>query len=604
MTPFIQCNDLTYAPPATKDSMERPVTGIRPQRPILRSINLSIREGEFLAIIGANGSGKTTLARHFNALLKPTSGQVLVDGMDTRQRENTAAIRRLAGMVLQSPEDQMVAEHVEAEIAFGVENLGVGRHEIDDRVSAALKVVDMEAFRQRPTFTLSAGQMQRVAIAGILAVQPRAIIFDESTAMLDPAGRKAVMAILQQLHVEGITIVLITHIMEEAAQAERIVVLASGEIVKDGTPAQVFSDANALTAWRVGLPPAGLLANALRPAFPGLPAHLFDVDDLVDGLVPFVKTLAPAVVRQDAVNMGTEKGPVDWMISAQGIGHTYLKDTPLAYRALDNASLQVRRGSIHGLAGATGSGKSTLLQHLNGLILPQEGSLRVAGYDLCAKNPDLKGLRRRVGMAFQMPEMYFFEQYLGDEVAYGLKMMGISERSELRSKVKQGMENAGLDFDTFVNRLTFTLSSGEKRKAALACVLALEPELLLLDEPAAGLDPLAHTDLMHRMDVYRSTGMTILLSSHQIEDLAALAEGVCILDDGRVALSGAVGSVLTNAGELAKAGLEMPFAARTAQSLRSQGIAVPAGVITADDLVKVLSPAQGGQRSKESRRDR
>lgn len=598
MNSFVRCDHLTYTPPAGNYAPDASGGEIPPRPPILNDVSLSIGEGEFLALIGANGSGKTTLARHLNALLTPTIGQVLVAGMDTRMREHTAAIRRLVGMVLQSPEDQMVAEHVEAEVAFGVENLGLEPREIRARVADSLRIVEMEAYRQRPTFTLSAGQMQRVAIAGILAVQPRVVIFDEATSMLDPAGRKAVMAIMRQLHAEGITIVLITHMMEEAAQAQRIVALAAGEIVMQGTPEEVFADEAALTAWRLGLPPAASLAKALSAHFPGLPANLFTLEGLLDGLVPFLKREPPS---GDVPLQYAHSAAPDWTIAARDIGYTYLKDTPLAMRALDNVSLHVRRGSIHGLAGATGSGKSTLLQHMNGLIRPQEGSLRVAGFDLCEKNPDLKALRRRVGMAFQMPEMYFFEQYVGDEVAYGLKMLGVNDRTALRAGVKRGMENAGLDFDAFVDRLSYTLSSGEKRKVALACVLALEPELLLLDEPAAGLDPAAHAEFMQKMEGYGAQGMTIVLSSHQMEDLAALAEAVCILDGGKVFLSGSVHEVLARCDDLANAGLEAPIAARAARGLQTCGFRLPAGIITADDLVNALLPAPGASPSVRRR---
>ncbi len=593
MRPLITCKNLTYIPPLERFSGKSYDQGLPPQPPILRSVSLTIAEGEFLAIIGANGSGKTTLARHFNALLTPSRGEVYVDEMDTRKRENLPAIRRLVGMVLQSPEDQMVAERVEAEVAFGVENLGLAAHEMNERIDEALHVVGMDAFRQHPTFTLSAGQMQRVAIAGVLAMRPWAIVFDESTALLDPQGRNALMSIMQRLHAEGITIVLITHFMEEAAQAGRIVVLEAGEIVMDGTPEQVFSDEAALKTCHLSLPPAGLLGNAIRTYLPQLPAQLITLEGLVDSLTPHLQAKNPSIVIPDApisVGNGTTG---DWIIDAQHLGHTYLKDTPLAYRALDDVSLCVRRGSIYGLAGATGSGKSTLLQHFNGLIPTQEGSLQVAGYDLRDIHTDLKTLRRQVGMAFQLPEMYFFEQYVGDEVAYGLKMMGVSERPDLRARVKFGMESAGLDFDAFVDRLTFTLSSGEKRRVALACVLALEPQLLLLDEPTAGLDPAAHAELLRKLEALHSQGVTILLSSHQIEDLATLADAVCILSGGRVLLTGTTRSVLTQSQELCEAGLQMPTAAQAAQKLRERGINLPAEIITNDGFVDAVRSLLG-----------
>ena len=210
--------------------------------PALRGLSLRIEAGEFLALIGANGSGKTTLARHLNALLLPTRGNVRVLGMDTRERRNWPEIRTAVGMVFQSPEDQLVSTTVEDDTAFAAENAGLPPDEIRRRVDEALRAVEMWEERKRPPHQLSAGQMQRVALAGVLAMRPRCIVFDETTAMLDPAGRRNVMEMMQRLNRAGMTIIYITHYMQEALLARRVVVLSRGQVALDGLPREIFSD--------------------------------------------------------------------------------------------------------------------------------------------------------------------------------------------------------------------------------------------------------------------------------------------------------------------------------------------------------------------------
>lgn len=241
--------------------------------PVLHHIDLDIQAGEYVALIGANGSGKTTLVRHLNALLQPTAGKVWVDGLDAGQPTHWPAIRAAVGMVLQSPSDQLIATIVQEDVAFGPENLGVGHEELVERVRQALEQVGMWAWRHRPPQMLSAGQQQRIAIAGALALRPRCLILDEATAMLDPAGRRAVLSLMDNLHRAGLTLIAITHDMDEAARAERVVVLSRGQVAMDGSPAQVLSSPQ-LAALGLARPPAVELADRLRRWWPGLPPHL------------------------------------------------------------------------------------------------------------------------------------------------------------------------------------------------------------------------------------------------------------------------------------------------------------------------------------------
>ena len=244
----------------------------------LKDLNFGIERGSFVALVGHNGSGKSTLAKHFNALLIPTSGEVLIDGMNTKDENSLWDIRSKCGMVFQNPDNQLVSSIVEDDVAFGPENLGVEPSEIRRRVDEALKAVEMYEHRKKGPHLLSGGQKQRIAIAGVLAMQPEIIVFDEPTAMLDPKGRIEIMKIINQLHDDGKTIILVTHFMEEAIQADRIICLDHGKILHDGSPIEVFKTGD------VELTFAGKLAKKLREKGMNIPDDIFTEDKLEEYL--------------------------------------------------------------------------------------------------------------------------------------------------------------------------------------------------------------------------------------------------------------------------------------------------------------------------------
>ncbi len=252
---------------------------------VLDGVDLTIPRGQFIALLGHNGCGKSTLAKHFNALLLPLGGAVLVNDISTTNEDKLYDIRRMVGMVLQNPDNQLVSTIVEEDVAFGPENLGIAPAEIRERVDAALKAVGMYEYRGHAAHKLSGGQKQRVAIAGVLAMQPECIVLDEPTAMLDPRGRKEVIDTICRLNrEEGITIVLITHYMEEAVLAERVVVMENGKIVIDGTPYEVFSNVETLRELELDVPQPTELVHALRQAGVQLPNDVLTVDECVEAL--------------------------------------------------------------------------------------------------------------------------------------------------------------------------------------------------------------------------------------------------------------------------------------------------------------------------------
>ncbi len=248
----------------------------------LEKINLNVREGEFVVIIGHNGSGKSTLAKQINALLLPTQGHVVVKGMNTREEENIWMIRQTAGMVFQNPDNQIVATIVEEDVAFGPENLGIDPKDIRTRVKEALEIVDMAQYRDKAPHLLSGGQKQRIAIAGVIAMRPKCIIFDEPTAMLDPAGRREVIKTIKKLNQEEkITILHITHFMEEAVDADRVIVMEEGKIVLEGRPREVFSQVEQLKALGLDVPQVTDLAYQLLKEGIDIPKDILTVDEMV-----------------------------------------------------------------------------------------------------------------------------------------------------------------------------------------------------------------------------------------------------------------------------------------------------------------------------------
>lgn len=272
---MIECRNVTYK----YEDVENKTFNLA-----LDNINIHVSTGEFLVILGKNGSGKSTLAKHINALMVPTEGSVIVDGLDTSNEDNVWKIRNKAGMVFQNPDNQLVATIVEEDVAFGPENLGIDSDKIRERVDNSLKKVDMFEYRKHAPHLLSGGQKQRVAIAGILAMEPECIIFDESTAMLDPMGRKEVINTIKNLNGNNMTIILITHYMEEAIEADRVVVIDNGKVIKEGSPRAVFKEVEVMKEIGLDVPQMTELAYELKKSGINIRNDILTIDEMVNEL--------------------------------------------------------------------------------------------------------------------------------------------------------------------------------------------------------------------------------------------------------------------------------------------------------------------------------
>ena len=591
--------------------------------PALDGIDLNIEDGEFFCILGGNGSGKSTFAKHLNALLQPDTGTVCVNGMDASDPELVYDIRSTAGMVFQNPDDQLVATLVEDDVAFGPENLGVESAQIAQRVREALKAVGLVGFERHETHALSGGQKQRVALAGVLAMEPRVLILDEASSMLDPRGRKGLMKACHALHERGMTIVMITHFMEEAAEADRVAVFRAGRVAMLGTPDEILTQADELARLNLDMPASCCLGRALRAK--GVPVHaqVREADMVAEVAQAYTErseagtagqsSATQSEIADGAVPADNEDNASEPVIEISHLSYSYSlsarerrrwhkrsaaegasnKQTlwgndPSSPWALRDVSLTVCRGEFLGLAGHTGSGKSTLVQHLNGLIRPQEGSVYALGLDLANKK-DADAVKAKVGVVFQYPERQLFAETVAQDVAFGPRNLGLSQ-AEVARRVESSLARAGLDLATVGDKSPFELSGGQQRRVAFAGVLAMEPEVLVLDEPMAGLDPAARSDFLELIDRLHRDGLTVVMVSHSMDDLANCCDRIVVMNEGTVFAEGTPAQVFAHADELKSIGLGVPAAQRMALALAKAGVPLRFdGLYTVESLAVELS---------------
>lgn len=521
-------------------------------------VSLDVKEGEFVCILGANGSGKSTLAKLINAQLTPQEGEIRVEGMSTTDEDKIWEIRRECGMVFQNPDNQIVTTIVEEDVAFGPENLGLPSEEIRKRVDMALDIVGMTKFKDHSPTLLSGGQKQRVAIAGILALMPDIIIFDEPTAMLDPGGRKDVLdTILKLNREENKTILLITHFMEEAIYADRIVVFEDGKIAEVGTPNEIFKDPKKVRSYGLDAPFAPEMEYLLGDK--ALGCDSLELHDYTDCTIAKLQALNIPKGQAPEEENAQPVEPVDNddAIVIKNLSHVYSPGTPFEFKALDGINMSIKKGDFVGVIGHTGSGKSTFIQHLNALMFPTEGEIFVEGEKI-SKEMDLIKLRQKVGMVFQYPEHQLFEETCFKDVAFGPKNLGLDE-AEIEKRVKESLEAVGLDYEWVKDRSPFDLSGGQKRRVAIAGVLAMKPSYLILDEPTAGLDPMGRDEIIDEIkEIADREGLTVIYVTHSMDDIAEIADKILVLDHGKLKYYTIPERVFANEEDLVEIGLDLP----------------------------------------------
>ncbi|MDO4437633.1 MAG: energy-coupling factor transporter ATPase [Coriobacteriaceae bacterium] len=593
----------------------------------LAGVTLTIEPGEHVCILGGNGSGKSTLLQLLNVLALPSAGRVRMFGIDTADPSRTIDIRSRTATVFQHPEDQMVTSIVADDVAFGPENLCVAQPHIAQRVDEALLAVDMLERAQSDPSDLSGGQMQRVAIAGALAMKPEVLLLDEPCAMLDAEGRAGVRGIIARASAAGITVVHVTHFAEDALAAERAIVLDHGRVAFDGDPRRAVqllgldrdaepdegampgaaathgASAGSGVASRPGAPSdpdgAALLQSGL---FCCSPAHQHKVATSdpnsaqkvavcagesqgstmrpSNGATVVFKNVSFSYVVAKNPRRAEKKGLLSGLfgkgrlaksagsasnvasiasnnnaagtntslearaatsttarLEVRGVAST---NAPLA---LSSLSFTARPGTLTALIGRTGSGKSTTAELACALKLPLEGTVHVGGVDT-ADLSRRRELRRLVGYVSQLPERQLFAETVFDDVAFGPRNLGLPD-PEISLRVREALSSVNLDpTDDLLKRSPFTLSGGQQRSVALAGVLAMKQPVLVLDEPMAGLDPAGRAQVRALIRSLKQAGTTLIMVTHSMADVAALADQAIALEHGRVIASGSPDEVL------------------------------------------------------------
>lgn len=533
----------------------------------LTDITLGIEKGEHIAILGRNGSGKSTLARLINGLEIPLSGTITVAGYDTRDEEESWSVRQRCGMVFQNPDNQIVATTVEEDVAFGPENLGMPSEEIRIAVDEALAYVGLSTYAKKAPTELSGGQKQKLAIAGILAMKPECIILDEATSMLDPEGRQQLMDLVLQLQRErGLTIINITHNMIEASMADRVIVLHEGRVLLEGSPAEIFHYVDEIRGIGLDVPVHTAIARSLtQDAGIEIPVGAAATADSAEAIIReyfnFLELPAPAVGFDDQQPQGrsnhlspnTKTDQV--VIQAEALTYSYNADSYTPEEAIQDIHFDVREGEFFGIMGHSGSGKSTLIQHLNGLLRIQKGQMLVLDRDV-RKVKDIRDLRRHVQVLFQYPEHQLFADTVYDDISFGPKKLAVATE-QIDAQVREACRLAGVK-EEWLDRSPFELSGGEKRRVALAGILAMKPSILILDEPAAGLDPVGREEILSYFSDLHRKGVTVVMVSHSMEDLARLCDRILVLNHGRRVMLDTAAAIFDNPDAVTKHHLAMP----------------------------------------------
>lgn len=542
--------------------------------PALQGLDLDVTEGAFVALMGPVGAGKSTLCMALNGAIPHVlegelDGTVIVCGKNTRDVSMGQLVAQV-GLVLEDVEAQLFNASVADEIAFGQEGLGLPPSEIEARMRSVLALVGLEGLEERVPRTLSGGEQKRLALASVLAMQPRLLVLDEPTSGLDPRGRHQVLAAIDRLRREsswGMTVVMATQDAEAAARfADRIALLREGRIVLEGAPRQFFAQVEHLDAWGIDVPQLARLAHRLNQE---TGKSLFFVDPRAAGQV-----LAKAEFEDLPslpVRPATKPVPglAEPIVEIAGLGYQYAGG---AAPALSDIDLLIRRGEWLALIGVNGSGKSTLIRHLNGLLKPSSGLVTVEGQDTRASR--IGELARTVSYLPQNPDHLLFAATVWREVAYGPRQLGLRGKG-LDARVSDTLHLLGLS--AYAEYPPAVLSYGLRRQVALASVLAMQSPILALDEPTVGLDRGAAARLLNVVAERHRQGTTVVMITHDLRWVARYAQQVVVLSEGCLAGCGPCRNMLADIDLLKEAGLD-PLPVTTLAHLRGLSPPLPVSV--------------------------
>jgi len=533
--------------------------------PALHKVSLRIRPGEMIVIIGASGAGKSTLVKCLNRVIPAfqtgqLTGEVRLFGRRL-VHEKVGELAGTVGMVFQDFEAQLFATTVRDEIIFGMEQLGVERAEMQHRLDEVLSQVGLSGYESRDPTTLSGGQKQRLAIAALLALQPRVLVLDEPTTDLDPQGRQEIFALLGQMRVAGHTLVLVEHELSAAVAADQVVLLSAGEIVASGSPNQILPQVETLERYGVRPRDVDRLFKTL-----GVDGYPRDVEGAVEMLQtsftpfgyaqdrlrqaqgertseqetrqqPFVLSPLRLCSGQASTSSGQALSQHDTqpaslpLLHLQSVTHVYPGDSP----AVCDVTLSIAEGEFIALLGQNGSGKTTLAKHLSGLLAPTQGQVFLRGQEL--RQVPLHKLAQEVSYVFQNPDHQLFADTVEEEVAFGPRNLGL-ETAEVEVRVQEALAAVGLS--TMREHDPFLLGRGERQRLAVAALLALRPRVLICDEPTTGLDYLEQRRMMDLLRRLHREGRTIIIITHVPWVAAEYAERALLMTQGRLLWDGSL----------------------------------------------------------------
>lgn len=519
-------------------------------RDALTNINLDIKNGEFIVVMGASGAGKSTLCFTLNGLIPiqikgSYSGSVSVKGVSTEGKKVSSFADKV-GIVFQDFETQLFSTNVELEVAFGPENFAVEREEIGRRIAESLDMVGLEGFNDREPSTLSGGQKQRLAIASVLAIQPDIICMDEPTTDLDPIGKNGVFLIAKRLRDKNMTMIIAEHETEETLYADKIIILDEGKIVETGTPREILTQVDFLR--QKGIMPLQT-TEFFKDRLPASDLPL-EVDEAIDAWnllgLRIHEEEYQELIHEDKRRLESHG---DVLIEVKDLEHTY----PTGLTALRNANLKIRKGEFLAVVGQNGSGKTTLVKHLNGLLLPTKGSVIVNGKD--TREQSLLDISRSVGYVFQNPDHQIFEETVAAEVAFGPRLQGQTEE-EIERNVKQALE--AVDLVGYEEYDPFSMSKGERQRIAVASIVATKPSVIIMDEPTTGLDYPQIKSMMELIKALNEAGHTIIMVTHTMWVVAEYAHRAVVLRDGEIILQGTPREIFRHEDILEEAFLKPP----------------------------------------------
>lgn len=542
-------------------------------QPALEGISLSIEPGEMVAIAGSNDSGKSTLCYALTGFVPHFfQGQLEGDGWLAGKRiaeTPLAELAPMAGLVFQSPANQLshTKSTVYEELAFGLENLGIPRAEMCDRIDTLLHALNIADLAPRTPLTLSGGEQQRVAIASILVMQPKILVLDEPTTQLDPQGAESIFTLLSHLRQQGTTVVVATHDLEAIAHhATRVLLLHQGQLCRDGTPPEVLTD-EGLETCGIGYTSYTQVAKqaqsaGILPAHQPLPVTLEGAIAQFQAAKPRFQPAHPTSTKPIA-----EKNPI---IRFESVSCAYPNQPPVL-RGID---LAIAPGEQVGLLGRNGAGKTTLVKHLNGLLRPTAGTVWIG--DRPTHHRTTAQLARQVGYGFQNPNDQLFCSTVAAEVAFGLKNLGWSKEA-IAKQTQESLTLLGLS--EFADFNPYDLSLPWRKLIACACVFAMQPAVIVLDEPTIGLDQRQTQRLSTALAQLRQQGTTLLLISHDSDFVVQHCDRLILLQDGKIRLDGSVPAVLSHAEVLRDAGVRLPQVTRLGMGLGLGAIASSAALL-------------------------